>query len=217
MGRRHGRHGQGHRQRAQGQVRAGRGRRLRRGRAVAAGRQGRHELRPAGDAAALDRHRLRRSDLLDRVGDGEQSQLQGPRLGRLQQGRRQGRRHDRHVRRAAAAQDGAQGDARRVQVGGRDRARRFVGPRRRLHHDGAELDGRQVQEPGPRRLRQSDAARGAAGLYRPAPRGRCALAEIPQPLGGVEHPARPQRGAHEGGAGQREGLEIPSTVSFSPN
>ena len=42
-----------------------------------------------------------------------------------------------------------------------------------------------------RRLRQPDAARGPARLYRPAPGGRPALAEVPQPLGGVEHPAGP--------------------------
>ena len=48
------------------------------------------------------RHRLCRSDLLDRVGDGEQSQLRGQGLGGLQRSKREGRGDDR-VRRPVAA------------------------------------------------------------------------------------------------------------------
>src|SRR5262249_13113974 len=54
-----------------------------------------------------------------------------------------------------------------------------------------------------RRVHESQAACGAAGLYRTALRGRPTLGEVPEPLGRMEHPARPQRAAHARGARQR--------------
>src|SRR5262249_41694841 len=92
----------------------------------------------------------------------------------------------------------AQRHARGVQGDLAVHSRGLIGPCRCLHHHRARQHGGQGQEPGPGRLRQSQAAHCAAGLYRPAPGRRPALAEVPQPLGGVEHHAGLQREAHEG-------------------
>ena len=71
-----------------------------------------------------------------------------------------------------------------------------VEPRRRLHHHRACQHGDEGQEPRTRRVRQPDAAHRAARLHRHEAGGRCALAEVPQPLGRVEHRAGPQRNPH---------------------
>ena len=110
--------------------------------------------------------------------------------------------------------------ATRVEIQG-DRAggaRGLVGPCRRLHHHGAGQHGDEAQEPRPRRLRQSDAARRAARLHRHAPRGRRSAGRSSSTAGPSGTSCWAYNETRMRASLKTLGIdEIPSTVSFSPN